>query len=143
MAKKTNNPEKTKAWNAFSRYKRTLDCIATTGTTVAGRCITCGQKFHINMLQAGHFIAGRANVLLFSRKFVNAQCQYCNEYNHGKPKVYRAAMIHRHGEAFVKRWETKLRGMAKSAKITNRQINWEQRTKRYLRLTKKLLKGQI
>jgi len=138
MSKKTNNPEKAKAWAAFSKYKRTLDCIRTTGTPVAGLCITCGDKFHINYLQAGHLIAGRGNAILFNLKFVNAQCRYCNEYHHGKPKVYRAAMVHRHGEAFVDRWETKLRGMAKSAKITDKQINWEQRTKRYKKLTAKL-----
>ncbi len=135
---KALNPEKTKAWNAFSKYKRTLDCIATTGTVVAGRCITCGNTFHISMLQAGHFIAGRGNAILFNRRFVNAHCRYCNESHHGKPKVYRAAMVYKYGEKFVDRWETKLRGMAKSAKITDKQINWHARTKRYLKLTKEL-----
>ncbi len=138
LAKKVNNPEKKKAWDAFSKYKRILDCIATTGTTVAGRCITCGQKFHISMLQAGHFIAGRSNAVLFNRKFVNAQCRYCNEYNHGKPKVYREAMVYKYGKSFVDRWETKLRGLAKRGAITDRQINWEQRTARYKRLLKVL-----
>ena len=55
--------------------------------------------------------------------------------------MYREAMVYRHGEDFVDRWETKLKGMAKSAKITNKQINWEQRTERYKKLTKMLLKN--
>ena len=141
MAKSISNPEKKKAWNAFSKYIRTRDCIATTGTAVAGRCITCGKSFHFRVLHAGHFIAGRGNAILFNRKFVNIQCYHCNIFHNGRFDIYRAAMVHRYGKAFVDRWEIKLKGMAKRGAITSKQINWEQRTKRYLRLTKILERG--
>lgn len=138
MTSNASTAEKKKAWGAFSKYVRTRDCIATTGTTLAGLCITCGKRFNFNVLHAGHFIAGRGNAILFNRKFVNIQCYHCNIFHNGRFDIYRAAMIYRHGEAFVDKWETKLKGLAKRGAISNKQINWEQRTKRYLRLTKEL-----
>ena len=65
--KKTSvSAAKNAAWKEFSRYIRLRDCIKTTGDTDAGICITCGKLIPYGNSQAGHFIAGRTNGVLFN-----------------------------------------------------------------------------
>jgi len=142
MTKKMNNPEKAATWQAFSRYKRRLDCFRTTGTSIVGVCITCNKRFQFGYLQAGHYISGRTNAVLFNLKFVNAQCPICNEVHHGKTKRYREVLVARHGEAYVDRWENKLKGMGSRGAISDRDINWVSRRKRYNRLYDKLMRDE-
>ena len=75
---------KTKAWNMFSKYIRTRDCLATRGTVGEGVCVTCGKRYHFKELQAGHEIGGRNNSILCDEELVNAQCRGCNSYGNGK-----------------------------------------------------------
>lgn len=89
---------KKKAWVLFSRYVRLRDCIKTTGTTTHGHCITCGKVYPIENLQAGHFIAGRSNAVLFDEKGVFAQCYACNVGLHGNVLEYRRKIIEMYGE---------------------------------------------
>jgi hypothetical protein len=91
---------KAKAWYAFSRFIRLRDCLFTTGTPDRGKCITCSFEFPFELLQAGHFIAGRHNANLFSEKGVHAQCRSCNIYGHGKPLEYRKAIIDIYGDGY-------------------------------------------
>ena len=68
-------------WPTFSRYIRIRDCLATTGTVTHGICCTCGKRKRVSgqgQLQAGHFIPGRYDVILFDEKQVHAQCYRCN-----------------------------------------------------------------
>ncbi len=65
-------------WPTFSRYIRTRDCIRTTGSPVHGRCVTCGKLLPFKKLQAGHFIPGRTDAILFDDAQVHAQCYRCN-----------------------------------------------------------------
>lgn len=65
-------------WPIFSRYIRTRDCIATTGDPNFGKCITCGKTYPFKRLQAGHFIPGRTDAILFDERQVHAQCYRCN-----------------------------------------------------------------
>ena len=81
MTKKTKSPHKKakdKAWDSFSRYIRTRDCIRFTGEPDEGMCITCKNPFPYKKLQAGHFIGGRSNAVLFDERIVYSQCYYCN-----------------------------------------------------------------
>lgn len=55
---------KDEAWTAFSLYVRTRDTV----------CCTCGGPVQ----QAGHFIDGRHNAVLFSERGVHGQCYHCN-----------------------------------------------------------------
>lgn len=55
---------KNKAWVAFSLFIRTRD----------KKCCTCGGAVQ----QAGHFIDGRHNAVLFSERGVHGQCYHCN-----------------------------------------------------------------
>lgn len=79
MAKRSSKQKaKDKAWTAFSRYIRTRDCIRFTGDPENGICITCKRSYPFKSLQAGHFIAGRTNAVLFDEEAVYSQCYSCN-----------------------------------------------------------------
>ena len=65
-------------WPVFSRYIRMRDCLATTGTVTYGKCVTCGRTLAFGKLQAGHFIPGRTDAILFDADQVYAQCYRCN-----------------------------------------------------------------
>lgn len=69
---------KDKAWAQFSIYIRTRDCLLTTGTSYEGTCVTCNRLYNFKELQAGHWIPGRNNSVLFSDDGVHAQCSSCN-----------------------------------------------------------------
>ena len=104
VTKKTSNRYsgvkvlKKKAWILFSRYVRLRDCLKTTGTTTHGECLTCSRVYPIENLQAGHFIAGRSNAVLFDENGVHAQCYACNVGLHGNILQYRRKIIEMYGE---------------------------------------------
>jgi len=80
-------------WPVFSRYIRTRDCIRTTGSPLHGKCVTCGKKYPISKLQAGHFIPGRTDAVLFDETQVHAQCYRCNVKLQGMWHKYYAFML--------------------------------------------------
>ena len=90
--KRTLSACKKQAWVAFSRWIRLRDCIATTGDSGFGVCITCGKRVSYTSSQAGHFIAGRTNAILFDEDIVHLQCYGCNVCNHGEQLEYYYAM---------------------------------------------------
>ena len=124
MAKLTG-PAK-KAWDAFSRLKRVIDCLETTGYPFLGVCVTCHRQRHIRYLEAGHCFTGRSNGVLFSRKLVNAQCNYCNMVMHGCIKKYRRLMAEKYGIKKVDAWYIESR-----KPIHDRDMDFEGREKRY------------
>ncbi len=69
---------KDKAWVEFSRYIRTRDCLRFTGDPEQGKCVTCNRSYPFKSLQAGHFIQGRMNAVLFDERIVYSQCLGCN-----------------------------------------------------------------
>jgi len=81
MTKSKKTPRqkaKDDAWKAFSIYIRTRDCIRFCGSTDEGMCVTCKRIYPFKQLQAGHFISGRGNAVLFDERLVYAQCVGCN-----------------------------------------------------------------
>ena len=80
-------------WPVFSRYIRTRDCIRTTGSPLHGKCVTCQKKYPISELQAGHFIPGRTDAVLFDETQVHAQCYRCNMKLQGMWHKYYAFML--------------------------------------------------
>ena len=70
---------KERAWKSFSEYIRTRDCIRFTGDKTEGMCITCKRGFTYKQLQAGHFVGGRGNAVLFDERLVYSQCGHCNQ----------------------------------------------------------------
>ena len=93
--------EKAKAWKAFSLYVRTKECIATTGDHRRGRCITCGAVLPIGELQAGHFVDGRSNHVLYDERGVHIQCRSCNVWRHGAKLEYYQWMERNQGRAVI------------------------------------------
>ena len=102
--KRTIKSAKKGAWDAFSKYIRLRDSIATTGTMDTCICITCKDivptKFHagFNTLQAGHAIAGRSKNILFDEDLVYGQCQACNCIHGGRLSEYAIIMIDKFGK---------------------------------------------
>jgi hypothetical protein len=106
---------KKEAWDAFSRYIRIRDSLATTGTNCRCKCITCGSIVPTfknggagNSLQAGHAIDKRTNNILFDEDIVNGQCALCNSTygGNGRYAEYAAVMIARHSLDW---WNEKVR----------------------------------
>lgn len=104
--KRTNSLSKAKkqAWEAFSLYIRTRDCLRTTGNLEQGKCVTCNKLFPrtgYGCLQAGHFIAGRTNAILFDERGVHGQCYSCNMTKHGSPHDYWLFMEKEYGRKII------------------------------------------
>jgi hypothetical protein len=93
--------EKKDAWTWFSKFIRARDCLATTGTTTEGKCITCNEVFPVSRLQAGHFVSSRTDIVLFNENITNAQCYRCNIVLNGLWPVYYAKMLERFGQEKV------------------------------------------
>ena len=72
---------KAKAWRTFSRYIRTRDCLKTTKNPHSGKCITCGELYPFEKLDAGHYIHEiKHPMTYFHEKNAHAQCQHCNRF---------------------------------------------------------------
>ena len=81
----------------------------TTGTRTHGRCITCGRQYPIAKLQAGHFLPGRNDTVLFDEEAVYAQCYRCNVVMAGMWPAYYRVMQNMHGQEWIEdridKWE--------------------------------------
>ncbi len=97
----TITAQKKKLWKIFSIYIRMRDCIRTTGTITHGKCCTCGRDYPIGKLQAGHFIPGREDSILFDPTCVHAQCYRCNVVRSGEWVKYFRFMQQKYGDVYV------------------------------------------
>jgi len=115
--KKISQPAfKKSVWKIFSEYIRLKECIETTGTPDFGICCSCGQTVEYKNLQAGHFISGRTNSVLFDECLVHIQCVQCNIYKHGNYIEYEFYMINRYGKKQVEQFKI-LKNIKKSLKV--------------------------
>lgn len=83
---------KEKAWKAFSEWIRRKDAV-----NDYNRCVTCGDVKHWKELQAGHFVDGRNNSVLFNEDLVFPQCYHCNVGLRGNKLQYVLYMKRRFG----------------------------------------------
>jgi len=88
---------KKKAWSEFSRYIR-LKYANPDGLV---ECVTCGVVKHWKEMQAGHFIAGRTNSILFLEENVHCQDYRCNVMLHGNVVEYYKYMQATYGESVI------------------------------------------
>lgn len=88
---------KKKTWDIFSKYIRLRDCLKTTQTKDALKCISCGRLVKFHECDAGHFISRRFNATLFDERNVNGQCKGCNGFG-GNLLAYRRGLIRKYGE---------------------------------------------
>ena len=97
---------KKKAWDEFSKYVRLRDAIKTTHTKDRVICCTCGKEypaFGVGCVQAGHFVPGRGNAILFEENGCHAQCFNCNIRKKGAWPEYMEFMLREYGREEVDR----------------------------------------
>lgn len=88
---------KNEVWKLFSEYVRRKNsdwrenCV----------CVTCGISKPWKELQAGHFISGRHNSVLFDERNVHPQCYRDNVCKHGDLLNYRDFMVKKYGEDVI------------------------------------------
>ena len=99
--KKSIGKLKKEAWKWFSKYIRLRDCLKTTKDHRYGVCVTCGKKYPINKLQAGHFVPGRMNSILFDERNCHAQCVACNCFKGGSQIEYYQFMEKEYGREVI------------------------------------------
>jgi hypothetical protein len=93
---------KEKAWKTFSQYIRLRDRVEENGfPTNYAACITCGKVGEWKSLQAGHFIPGRHNSILFDERNCHAQCYRCNMHLGGNTTEYWPVMQERYGDDVI------------------------------------------
>lgn len=95
---------KNKAWQQFSLFIRTRDSIKTTGDIHMCLCVTCERPYSrlgFGGIQAGHFIAGRGNAILFNEEATNGQCYGCNVGRGGAHVEYFVYMEKTYGREFI------------------------------------------
>lgn len=89
-----------KAWTEFSKYIRLRDALLTTGTPHTLICCSCGKPYSAfgkGCAQAGHFIPGRSNAILFREDCVHGQCYNCNVKLKGNWPGYMSFIEKRYG----------------------------------------------
>ncbi len=99
MAKSSLKTLKAKAWKLFSEYVRRVDADPESGFV---KCCTCDTYKHWKQMQAGHFIPGRCNSILFEKTGVHPQCRRCN-YNEGNGPEYYVFMEETYGKEEIDR----------------------------------------
>lgn len=92
---------KKQAWEYFSKYIR----MRNANSKGFASCVTCGAYKHWKELQAGHFIPGRNNSILFDERGCFQQCYRCNVPLKSNPRAYDAFMRSQFGEEIIKELE--------------------------------------
>ena len=134
MAKKANNKERDKAAKEMQKYIRVKRCLEATGLAFVGHCVTHGtHRYHISYLEAGHFMGGRRNAVLFDVMGIYNQCGHCNRTNHGEHKKYRKFLVKKHGEEWVLNRERRAKRT-----IPNVQIDFKKLRAGIKRMTEKM-----
>ena len=110
---------KKKAWKWFSLYIRLRDCLVTTGTPTACKCVTCGKVLSYDDIDAGHALSGRHNAVLIDEELVYGQCQMCNRYNGGEKQAFKIFLVNKHGSDW---YEMKEQGSHDAVTITDAEF---------------------
>jgi hypothetical protein len=76
---------KKKAWELLSKAIR-LERREGPGLLV--ECVSCQRKMPWKQIQAGHFIDGRFNSILFDELGIHPQCGLCNVVYNGRKEEY-------------------------------------------------------
>lgn len=84
-------------WPEFSRYIRLREADWRGYAT----CVTCGVVKLWKEMQAGHFVPGRMNSILFDERGCHTQCYQCNIGLKGNPRKYDAFMKQRYGQEVI------------------------------------------
>lgn len=121
MIKLSLTKAKKRAWTQFSLFIRYRDSLKTVGNLQQCKCVSCTaikNTLGIGCIQAGHFIAGRHNTVLFDEDLVHGQCYHCNVGLKGNWVEYEAAMIAMYGRDKVEEFKRKSKGHGEYVKYT-------------------------
>jgi hypothetical protein len=110
---------KKKAWKWFSLYIRLRDCLVTTGTPTACKCVTCGKVVPWDDIDAGHSMGHRQNSVLLDEELVYGQCQMCNRFNGGEKQAFKIFLVHKHGLDW---YELKDQGSKQAVQISDMEF---------------------
>lgn len=102
MAKSKRSKAKAAAWKAFSLYIRTRDVIER-GDGHTAPCITCGAMIPAKGNDAGHYVPGRSDSVLFDEHNCHLQCVGCNRFKQGAFIEYEEALLEMYGADEVQR----------------------------------------
>lgn len=84
---------KRKAWELLSRAIR-LEAREADGLVT---CVSCKRRMEWKQIQAGHWIDGRFNSILFDERGIHPQCSMCNVVHNGRKEEYFIFMEQKHG----------------------------------------------
>lgn len=93
----TYSKAKKQAWQSFSKYIRQRDSDKNGNIS----CYTCGRISSFKKMQAGHFLIGRHNAVLFDERGCHAQCKYCNLILKGNIQEYYPRMLKDYGQKTI------------------------------------------
>lgn len=93
MRKPSYSKAKKIAWDAFSKFIRLRDDL--------NGCFTCPARKPWKQMQAGHFIPGRHNSVLFDERNCHSQCPSCNVFLHGNMIEYYPRMLEKYGQKVI------------------------------------------
>lgn len=130
---------KKKAWETFSTYIRTRDCVAygkrhpELNNGLEAPCTTCQRVYPLAKLQAGHFVSGRSNGVLFDERGVNSQCYGCNVREHGNITKYWVWMEENYGREVIDELMAQ-----KFITVKFKAWEYDEMREKYQRMTKEL-----
>ena len=107
MSRRPKSPKakaKAETWRLLSLYIRYRDAIKTTGGLDNCACVTCGRvkpTRGAGCIQAGHFIPGRHNSILYDYRGIAGQCAYCNDHMKGNWVPYQKYMQETYGQEVI------------------------------------------
>ena len=99
MKKPSKSTLKKKLWKLVSEYVRRRD----SNQDEFAECVTCGDVRPWKELQAGHFVGGRRNSILYELTNIHPQCYGCNVCKYGETLKYLDFMLEKYGQAEVTR----------------------------------------
>lgn len=67
------------------------------------QCVTCGDVKHWKEMQAGHFVPGRTDSILFEETNIHVQCYSCNVCRSGSLIEYYQFMLMTYGQEEILR----------------------------------------
>lgn len=97
LQNKTVSQLKSQCWNLCSEYNRRKD----SDWRGYVKCCTCNVMKFWKEGDAGHFLAGRTNGILFDDRGIHFQCKSCNGFKGGEQAIYKDFMLKRYGQKVI------------------------------------------
>ncbi|MBC96396.1 MAG: hypothetical protein CME63_01495 [Halobacteriovoraceae bacterium] len=112
---------KTKAWKLLSEIIR-REAADENGIC---ECVTCHKREHWKRMQAGHFVPGRTNSILFEEIGIHVQCVKCNVMLSGNLIPYYEFMEEKYGRHVIAHLK-ELRGQTRKISVPEYQAMIEE-----------------